>query len=191
MKNTHCLIWKVSDLTQISCSLRLFSSFLVTVPTKFGITITFMFYSFCNYLARSRYLLSFSLSLFFHLCSAGTTKSMRYQVLLLSFQIGSNLFTRIGWFICIAKTQRFIIIIIIIIIIWECYTPAFLTEVWVTSSLSILADLNNTLVWMVFSRSLISKFSCPCTNPLVTVPSVPVTIGITVTFMFHSFFSVL
>ena len=55
--------------------------------------------------------------------------------------------------------------------------------------LSILADLNNVLVWMFPTCPFISKSSSPSTNPLVTVPSVPITIGITVTFMFHSFFS--
>ena len=29
----------------------------------------------------------------------------------------------------------------------------------------------------------------PCNNPLVTVPNAPITIGVIVTFMFHSFFS--
>ena len=54
--------------------------------------------------------------------------------------------------------------------------------------LSILADLNNAVVWMV-STSLISKFSCPFINPLVTVPRGPITIGINVTFMSHNFFN--
>ena len=53
--------------------------------------------------------------------------------------------------------------------------------------LSILADLNNAVVSMVSTRPLISKSTHPCTNPLVTVPSAPITIGITVTFMFQSF----
>ena len=52
--------------------------------------------------------------------------------------------------------------------------------------LSILPDLNTTILWMVSTRSLIS--SSPCTNPFLTVPRAPITIGITVTFMFHSFF---
>ena len=76
--------------------------------------------------------------------------------------------------------------------------------------LSILADLNqehqlqlaypslscstvffnsNAIIWMVSTRPLISKSSSPYINPLVTVPKAPITIGITVTFMFHSFFS--
>ena len=52
---------------------------------------------------------------------------------------------------------------------------------------SILADLNNAVVWTVSSCPLISKFSSPFTNPLGIVPSVRITIGITVTFMSHIF----
>ena len=36
------------------------------------------------------------------------------------------------------------------------------------------------------THPLVSKSSNPCTNPLVTVPSAPITISITVTFMFGS-----
>ena len=42
---------------------------------------------------------------------------------------------------------------------------------------------------MVSIRPVISKSSSPCTNPLVTVPRAPITIGIIVTFIFHSFFN--
>ena len=55
--------------------------------------------------------------------------------------------------------------------------------------LSILADLNNAVVWIFSTRPLISKSSCMCTNPLVIVPRVPLTIGMSVTFMFCIFFS--
>ena len=54
--------------------------------------------------------------------------------------------------------------------------------------LSILADLNNTVVWMSSTRPLIFKTSSFCTNPLVTILRVPITTCITVTFRFHSFF---
>ena len=53
--------------------------------------------------------------------------------------------------------------------------------------LRIQADLNNVLVWMVSTR-FISKSSSPCINPLVNVASAPITIGITVTFLFYVFF---
>ena len=56
------------------------------------------------------------------------------------------------------------------------------------SLLGILAVLNNALVLMVSIRSPSSKSSSPFNNPLVTVPKVPITSGIIVTFMFHSFF---
>ena len=51
------------------------------------------------------------------------------------------------------------------------------------------SDLSNAVVWMVSTRSLFSKTYSPCTNPLVTGPTTPITIGITVTFMFLRFFS--
>ena len=56
--------------------------------------------------------------------------------------------------------------------------------------LSIMIDLSNTVDWMVSIRSLIFKSSGPCTNPLVTVPNVPITISIIVPFLFDNFFSV-
>ena len=55
--------------------------------------------------------------------------------------------------------------------------------------LSILAVLNNAVVWMVSTRPPTSKSSIPLSNPLVTVTKAPITIRIIVTFMFHSFFN--
>ena len=55
--------------------------------------------------------------------------------------------------------------------------------------LSILAVLINAVVWMVSTRPPTSKSSSPFSNPLVTVPNAPITIGIIVTCIFHSFFS--
>ena len=52
----------------------------------------------------------------------------------------------------------------------------------------ILADLNNAVVWIVSTRPFISKFSSLFTKPLMTVSRAPTTIGINLTFMFHSFF---
>ena len=50
-----------------------------------------------------------------------------------------------------------------------------------STHVSILADRNNTVVWMV-SILLISKSSNPFANPLLTIPSAPISIGITVIF---------
>ena len=55
--------------------------------------------------------------------------------------------------------------------------------------LSILAVFNNAVVWMVSTRPPTSKSSRPLNNPLVTVPKAPITIGIIITSMFHSFFN--
>ena len=55
--------------------------------------------------------------------------------------------------------------------------------------LSILAVLNNVVFWMVSTRPPTSKSSSPFSNSLVTVPKAPITIGIIVTCMIHSFFN--
>ena len=54
--------------------------------------------------------------------------------------------------------------------------------------LSILAVLNNVVVWMVSTPLLISKSSGPFNNPLVTVSKAPIPNGIMTTFIIHSFF---
>ena len=55
--------------------------------------------------------------------------------------------------------------------------------------LSILADLKNTEVSMVSTCLLTSKSSSSLNQSLVTVQSAPNTTSITITFMFHRFFS--
>ena len=65
--------------------------------------------------------------------------------------------------------------------------------VWVTPQisrtlLSNLADLNNAVVQMISTHPFISKSCTRFSKPLVTVPNVPITTGITVTFMFLCFF---
>ena len=54
--------------------------------------------------------------------------------------------------------------------------------------LSILAVLNNAVIWMISTRPPTSKSSsCFCSH-FVTLPTAPITIGLIVTFMPHSFF---
>ena len=55
--------------------------------------------------------------------------------------------------------------------------------------LSILAVFNNAVVSMASTRPPTSKSSSPFNNLLVTVPKAPITIGIIVIFIFHSFFN--
>ena len=54
--------------------------------------------------------------------------------------------------------------------------------------LSILAVLNNAVVWMVSTRPPTSNSSSPFNNTLVIVPNALITIGIIINCMFHSFF---
>ena len=53
--------------------------------------------------------------------------------------------------------------------------------------LRILAVLSNAVIWIVSTHPPTSKSSRPFYNPLVIVPKAPITIGIIVTLMFHSF----
>ena len=55
--------------------------------------------------------------------------------------------------------------------------------------LRILAVLNCAVVWTVSTRPPTSKSSSPSSNPLVTIPNAPITIGIIVTSMFYIFFN--
>ena len=74
----NAVVCMVSTRRPTSKSSRLFNKPLVTVPKapiKIGIIATFMFHSFFNSLARSRYLSLFSHSFSFFLWTAGTAKS--------------------------------------------------------------------------------------------------------------------
>ena len=82
----HAVIWIVSTRPPTSKSSRPFNNPLDTVPNApitIGTIVTFMFHSFFNSLARSRYLSFFSHSFRFILWSAGTGKSTILQILFL------------------------------------------------------------------------------------------------------------
>ena len=68
------------------------------------ITINFMFNSFFNFLARSRYVSFFLLSFNFTLWSAGTAKSTILFFLLIITRSGH--LAKIRWSVCISKSQR-------------------------------------------------------------------------------------
>ena len=93
----------------------------------------------------------------------------------------------------------YIIIVVIIVTPGEFFTPELvMVSNWslrdnkspkISRTLFvILADFYNAVFWMVYIYPLISKFSSSFTNPMEIVPSAPITIGITVTFMSHSYF---
>ena len=81
---SNAVVWIVSTCSPTSKSSRSFNNPLVIVPNApitIGTVVTFMFHSFFNSLARSRYLSFFSLSFRFILWSAGTAKSIILQIL--------------------------------------------------------------------------------------------------------------
>ena len=80
---SNAVVWIVSTRPPISKSSRPFNNPLVIVPNApitIGTIVTFIFYSFFNSLARSRYLSFFSLSFRIILWSAGTAKSTILQI---------------------------------------------------------------------------------------------------------------
>ena len=160
----HAVIWMVSPRPLISRSSCSCINPLVTAPREsitIDIVVSFIFYKFSNSQARSRYLLLFTLSFNF------TQWSIRIAI---------HYFT--PW--------EFSHQLMLMVFHWglsDNKSPQVSRTL-----LSIMAVLNNAVVWTVTSRPLISKSSSPCINTLVTVPSAPITVGITVTFMFFSFF---
>ena len=165
-------------------------------PITNSITVTSMFHRFFfSFLGSSKYLPLFSFSSISTLWFSGIQSP-----LLVSFSFFKTItrygnLSMIGWYVWIWKLQRYY---------YYYYSLEFshqrklMVFHWRRSDskspqvsrtlLSILAVFNNAVVWMVSTRSPTSKSSRPFNNPLVTVPKAPTTIGIIVTFMFHSFF---
>ena len=81
---SNAVIWIVSTRPPTSKSSRPFNNPLVIMPkapNTIGTIVTFMFHSFFNSLARSRYLSFFSLSFRFILWSTETARSTILQIL--------------------------------------------------------------------------------------------------------------
>ena len=98
--------------------------------------------------------------------------------------------------VCISVVLNFYLLLLLLFTPWEIFTSVFSQGFeWQQVSsisrtlLSILAVLNNVVVWMVSTRHPTSKSPSPFNKRLVTVPKAPITIGIIVIFMFHSFFN--
>ena len=107
---SNVVIWIVSTRPPTSKSSRPFNNPLVIVPKApitIGTIVTFMFHSFFNSLARSRYLSFFAHSSRFILWSAGTAKSTILQILFfLLIIIRSGLLAGIRWSDCMLRSHR-------------------------------------------------------------------------------------
>ena len=103
---SNAVIWIVSTRPPTSKSSRPFTNPLVIVPkapVTIGTIVTFMFHSFFNSLARSRYLSFFSHSFSFIRWSAGAAKSTILQILFfLLIIIRSGLLVEIRWSVCMS-----------------------------------------------------------------------------------------
>ena len=107
---SNAVVWMVSTHPPTSKSFRPFNNplFIVpNVPITIGTIVIFMFHSFFNSLARSRYLSFFSLSFRFILWSTGTEKSTILQILFfLLIIMRSGLLAGIRWSVCMLKSHR-------------------------------------------------------------------------------------
>ena len=146
-------------------SSRPFNNPLVTVPkapVTIAIIVTFMFHSFFNSLARSRYLSLFSHSFSFILWSAGTAKLrfcwFSFFFFFLLIIISSGLLAEIRWSVCSFRVFH-------ISVSWWVFT-----EDWVTASL-----LKSPGLFSVFWPSSImltfwwSPLVCQIPNPPVAL----------------------
>ena len=111
----NAVVWIVSTRPPTSKSSRPFNNPLVIVPNApitIGTIVTFMFHSFFNSLATSRYLSFFSLSFRFILWSTGTAKSTILQILFSFFFfflliiMRSGLLAEIRWSVYMLKSHR-------------------------------------------------------------------------------------
>ena len=132
--------WIVSTRPLTYKSSRPFNNPLVTVPNApitIGTIVTFMFHSFFNSLARSRYLFFFSLSFRILLWSAGTAKSTILQILFLFLIImRSGLLAGIRWSVCILKSHYYYYYYFTDLRVFHTSVSRwFLTVVWVVASL--------------------------------------------------------
>ena len=177
---SNAVIWIVSTRPPTSKSSRPFNNSLVIVPNTpitIGTIITFMFHSFFNSLARSKYLSFFSLSFRIILWSAGTAKSTVLQILFfLLIIMRSGLLAGIWWSVCILKSHRslcesFSRLCIYHLFVWSNWNFLHISQ-WITlptqlylTLYSFCANLLHSLImWLIISslspHSLHLLFCC-------------------------------
>ena len=104
---SNAVVWRVSTCPPTSKSSRPFNNPLVIVPNApitIGTIVTFMFYSFFNSLARSRYLFTF-LQIYSVVHRDSKVDNFADSLFLLII-IRSGLLARISWSVCMLKSHR-------------------------------------------------------------------------------------
>ena len=139
----NAFVWMVSTRPPTSKSSSPFYNPLVTVPKAPITIVTFMFHSFYNSLARSRYLSFFSHSFSFILRSAGTAKSKILQIFFFFSWLDDPFVCQspIGVYVCHFLGQ-----------VLGCAYCSWETHIWL---------INIPLSWMNISLHMTSSFSRP------------------------------
>ena len=86
------------------------------------------------------------------------------------------------------SSSYFCFLVIVVLLILCCLSDSKSPQVFRTL-FGVLANLNIFIIWFVSNRPPISNFSRHISYHLGSVPSASITIGITITCMFHRFFS--
>ena len=177
---SNAVVWIVSTRPPTSNSSRPLNNFLVIVPNApitIGTLVTFMFHSFFNSLARSRYLFFFSLSFRFILWSAGTAMSTILQILFfLLIIMRSGLLSGIRWSVCMLKSHRSLCesfsrtgagLSIYHLFVWSNWNFLYISQ-WITlptqsclDLYSFCANLLHSLIMWVIVSSLIPSKTVP------------------------------
>ena len=135
-------VWIVSTRPSTSSSSRPFHYHLVMVPNApitIGTIVTFMFHSFFNSLARSRYLSFFSLSFRFILWSARTAMSTILQILIFFVDLLIRVFhISVSWRSFTGVWMTALLSSSLLLLLFEFFTPQFLADSFLADSF--LAD---------------------------------------------------
>ena len=96
--------------------------------------------------------------------------------------------------VCVCVRERESILLLLLLF----YSCSFSRQCWIQGDKfprvsrtfqSILADLNNAVVWIALILLLVSNFSSPIFRTFGTVPNAQTITGFTTTLLFHRFFS--
>ena len=167
---SNAVIWILSTRPPTSQSSRPFNNpfdIVPKVPITIGTIVTFMFHSFFNTLARSKYLSFFAHSFRFILWSARTTKSTILQIFFfLLIIVRSGLLAGIRWSVCILKSHRSLCVLfsrtgaglcIYHLLIWSNFNFLHISQ-WMTlptqSCLALYSCANllhSLFIWLIVS----------------------------------------